>query len=212
MKPLPYFLRGLLQLFERKWSIVKEKLVGTRKGANKSLIGDMRYFFLVLPLFFACTFGYSQKKECPFPFGSIVMADSLTSLRLLDTIKGLQLTPYKNIDKMPAVIQEALDCLLGEKFRVARVGGPYYCCCTIGFRNLPRRQLLYLGVNDRYVLITYKRGGNALFCPMMLFQYDKEKISAVWYWVGFNTETKTKEDILEYFIHYPEVDKDRPYL
>lgn len=85
---------------------------------------------------------------------------------------------------MPVCIKEAMNCLFDGEFRVARVGGPYYCCCTMGFRNLPRRQLMYLGVSDHYMLITYKRGGNALFCPMMLFQYDKEKISAVWYWMG----------------------------
>jgi hypothetical protein len=190
----------------------ERKGVGTRKGAKKSLIGDMRYFFLMLFLFFVCSPGYSQKKECPVSYDSIIVVDSVTSLRLLDTIRGLQLTSYQKTDKIPTCIQEAMDCLLAEKFRVARVGGPYYCCCSVGFRNLPRRQLMYLGVNDRYVLITYKRGGSALFCPMMLFQYEKEKIGAVWYWVGFDTEIKTKEDILRYFIYYPEMDKERPYF
>lgn len=172
----------------------------------------MRYFLLIFFLFFVRSLGYGQEKACSFSYDSIIYVDSVTSLQLLDTIKGLQLTAYKNIDKMPACIQEAMDCLVGEKFRVARVGGPYYCCCSVGFRNLPRRQLMYLGVNDRYVLITYKRGGSALFCPMMLCQYDKEKISAVWYWIGFDTEIKTKEDILKYFMYYPEMDKHRPHL
>src|SRR5689334_7736777 len=113
----------------------------------------MRYFLLVLLLLFVCVRGFSQKQPCPFPLDSIVMVDSVTSLRLLDTIRGLQLTSYNKIDKMPACIRDAMNCISEGEFRVARVGGAYYCCCSVGWRNLPRRQLMYLGVNDRYMLI-----------------------------------------------------------
>jgi hypothetical protein len=38
MKPIPYALRGLLELFESKWSLAKGKHVFTRKCGKHTFI------------------------------------------------------------------------------------------------------------------------------------------------------------------------------
>lgn len=163
----------------------------------------MKYFLLILILFVAIC-GYGQEKPCGFDRNSIVMVDSLTSIRLLDTIRNSSLNAYNRKEKMPLFIQEAFDCWVKE-WGIANPGRPYYATDAIGWRSLPRRQLMYLGLTDHYMLISYKHGGLAFNCPMLLFKFENEKILSVWYWVGFNEEIKTKEDILKYYnCQYPD--------
>ncbi|HEX7903653.1 MAG TPA: hypothetical protein VF487_07225, partial [Chitinophagaceae bacterium] len=61
----------------------------------------------------------------------------------------------------------------------------------------PDRQLMYLGLNEQYMLIAYI-GDNACwqYCPVMLFRFENKKIISVMYWGSSSEEVKTKEDVL----------------
>ena len=159
----------------------------------------MRYFLMMLLFLTSCGGLYSQGKPCAYPFGSIIMVDSLTSLQQLDTIKSIPLKTYNRKGKIPRFIKKSLNCWEEGKFRIANPGHAFYISDAVGWWPLPHRQLMYLGLSDHYLLISYIHGGWGVNCPTILFKFDNKHILAVWYWVGFNEEIKTKEDILQYY-------------
>lgn len=167
----------------------------------------MKYFLLVLLLVFVSVAGFGQKKACSFVKDERVFVDSVTSLRLLDTIRALPFTSYRRKGKIPRFIKEALACSEGD-FRMASRGHAFNATDVVGpFGLLPSRQLMYLGLTDRYMLLCYQHGGIGLSCPIILVQFDNKKIVSLWSWLGFYKEIKTKEDILNSLRCYPEVPK-----
>jgi hypothetical protein len=170
----------------------------------------MRYYLLILPLFFVSIGSYSQEKACPFEINSSVFVDSVTSLRLLDTLKALPFKTYNRKGKMPRFIKRALQCTEGE-FRIANPGHPYNVSDAIGpFGWLfPFRQLMYLGRADHYLLMAYKMGGRGTGTIAMLIKFDHQQILNMWCWLGVSEDTKSKEHILLSLQYYGEIPKRR---
>jgi hypothetical protein len=147
--------------------------------------------------------GYGQDKGCSFSFESLILPDSITSLQLLDTIKTIQLKTYNRKGKIPRFIKKALNCWT-DGFDIANPGRAFYATDAIGLWPLPSRQLMYLGLNDHFMLIAYKHGGRGFNCPVIFIKFDNEKIVSVWYWMWFDEEIKTKENILQSLQRYPD--------
>jgi hypothetical protein len=170
----------------------------------------MRYFFLIKLLFFVPSWGHSQEKTCPFIIDENVFVDSVTSQRLIDTIKALPFKSYRRKGKIPRFIKKALACSEGD-FRIASRGHAFNATDAPGLFGglLPFRQLMYLGLTDDYMLLSYKHGGRGFNCPTILCKFNNKKIISIWCWLGFSKETKTKEDILQSLQYYPEIPKRR---
>ena len=64
----------------------------------------MRYFLLVVFIFFALLQGIGQKRARFFPRESIIMPDSLYSCQLLDTINNIPFKAYNRHGKIPKFI------------------------------------------------------------------------------------------------------------
>jgi hypothetical protein len=152
--------------------------------------------------------GYGQKRACPFVIDKAIFVDSVTSLRLLDTIRTLPFRTYHRKGKIPRFIIKALVCSEGS-FRIASRGHAFNATDVMGPLGtlLPSRQLMYLGLTEHYMLLSYKHGGMGLNCPILLVKFSNKKITSLWSWLGFSEELKTKENILNYLTCYPEFPK-----
>ena len=63
--------------------------------------------------------------------------------------------------------------------------------------SLPSRQLLYVGLNEHYMLLAYNHGGGVISnTAVMLFRFENKKIRSVKYWYCRNHEARTKVDVI----------------
>ncbi|WP_205514690.1 hypothetical protein [Longitalea arenae] len=157
----------------------------------------MRTLTLIL-LLFSSTFVFGQKRNCSFAYRSIHRPNSKHSHKLIETIDTLALKTCSRVEDIPDFIVKAFECWAGYDWSIANAGSPYYETSVAGPEPLPTRQLMYMGLNDHYLLIAYKRGGVPLHCPTILFKFENNKILDVWCWMGVDDTIKSKEDILEY--------------
>jgi hypothetical protein len=175
----------------------------------------MRYFLLMVVVVFVSVVGYGQGKACSFPRQSISRPDSTKTQQLVKTIAALDLKTYYEADKIPEFIRKAFICW-NEKWTIVnpepepapittRNVAPEDTALARAvifngrdpFNNL-ERQLMYMGLNEHYMLIAYI-GDNVCwqYCPIMLFRFENKKIISVMYWRGTSEEVKTKEDVIK---------------
>lgn len=172
----------------------------------------MRTFSLILFLFFSSTVLFGQKKKCSFAYKSITRPNSKNTQKLIETIDTLQLKTCYQAEEIPEFIINTLECWTGYDWSIANAGSPYYETNVAGPEPLPTRQLMYMGLNDQYMLIAYKRGGLPLNYSTLLFRFEDKKILDVWYWTGPDEKIKSKEDILQYYREQPDRHKYKPNL
>jgi hypothetical protein len=163
----------------------------------------MRYFLLCMLLFFVLLQGFCQKRAGIFPRGSIIMPDSLYSCRLLDTINNIPFKAYNRHGKIPKFIKRTFNNWAG-RVNIANPGWPVNIGCSRGLLSFmwPNNQLLYMGLHKNYMLIVYKGGTIGTSSPIILFKFDKNKITNVWYWLGFMYEVRSKEAVIEHLGYY----------
>lgn len=163
-----------------------------------------------------------KEKGCLFRRDSIIKPDRVQTKQLVKQIAAMQLTAYHEVDKIPAFIKEAFICwnkdwkIVNPEPKtvpikidsvVSQTGQTratdtftIYAVNIIRSRNTfnPKRQLMYLGLNEQYMLIAYI-GDNICwqYCPVMLFRFENKKIVSVKYWRSTSEEVKTKEDVLK---------------
>lgn len=63
-------------------------------------------------------------------------------------------------------------------------------------KGLPERQIIYLGTNGNYFLMTYRYGGIGVTHHIMIAKFQEGEI--VDFWIGYGSELKTKNQILSY--------------
>jgi hypothetical protein len=148
-------------------------------------------------LFFVSAWALGQEKDCLFPRDSITRPDRLQTKQLVKEIAAMQLTPSYAVKKIPGFILEALKCWTWNKeWSIAEPDGDFNVGCDIK-NNLPNRQLMYIGLNEHYMLIAYKYGGGVISnIPVMLFRFENEKIISVMYWYSSGREVKNKKDVM----------------
>lgn len=171
----------------------------------------MRTISLIL-LLFSASFVFGQKKNCSFSYRSINRPNSKSTQKLIKTIDTLNLKTCQQVEDIPDFIVKALECWAGYDWSIANAGCAFYESDVKGPEPLPTRQLMYMGLNDQYLLIAYKRGGQPLNCSTLLFKFEDRKILDVWYWMGFNEALKSKADILQYYREHPDWRKYKPNL
>lgn len=135
----------------------------------------------------------------------------------------MQLTACYEVDKIPVFVKEAFICwnsrwlivnpdsvlikidsvlLSDQRPRNPddTVLSPAFVANLLKSKNTfnPDRQLMYLGLNEQYMLIAYI-GDNICwqYCPVMLFRFENKKIKSVMYWRSTSEKVKTKEDVLK---------------
>ncbi|WP_207512582.1 hypothetical protein [Longitalea luteola] len=171
----------------------------------------MRTISLIL-LLFSSTAIFGQKRSCSFSYRKINTPNSKYTQKLVSTIDTLHLKTCRGVEDIPDFIINTLECWAGYDWSIANAGSPYYETGIKGPEAIPARQLMYMGLNDHYLLMAYKRGGLPLNCPTILFKFEDQKILDVWYWGGTNEGIQSKEDILQYCREHAGSGKHKPVL
>ncbi|QIX59886.1 hypothetical protein HER32_01230 [Hymenobacter sp. BT18] len=109
----------------------------------------------------------------------------LANQNLMSLIAKVQqdyLVEYRKVSAIPPVVSAFLhqnDSLYREPFAMADYGQRYNATDVI-WEELPRRQLLYLGVGTQTVMLVYNLGGEGSSRRVLLFDIHENKITDFW--------------------------------
>jgi hypothetical protein len=100
-----------------------------------------------------------------------------TLLARLDRTSLIESKDKKNI---PSKAQKFLNTLLKKGFRLANPDEPWQSTDVVMDTNLPWRKLTYLGLNDKYLLMTYHRGGIFETNEAIIIEFGTEGVTDFW--------------------------------
>lgn len=153
---------------------------------------------LFIVFVFAFAAGKGQR-NCPYMIDekSILANKNLDSF--IVALEEQSFLEYTDVKHIPRSIKKQLDCLTGD-FSIASKDGAFDLGCIV--TRLPRRQLLYLAINDEIFVMTYLKGGFSLTQHILFIKYKEDKIVDLWTNTGPETlNLKMKKQILEYMWH-----------
>jgi hypothetical protein len=120
--------------------------------------------------------------------------------QLLAVGRGAALHEFRSVQALPSCIRSFLtNSHTGQTVAIADVGGKYEATDVLSGEQLPRRQLLYLGVSQNFVLLAYNLGGFGLSECVLLFRLQDQHVCDFWtgHIDGHHRQT-TKQGILRY--------------
>jgi hypothetical protein len=139
-----------------------------------------------------------QRAEYSLDTGAILTNRRLP--QLLALARRAPLVRYPSAQALPTVITSFLASThKGRSVAIADVGGEYEATDALSGAQLPRRQLLYLGISKNIVLLAYNLGGIINTEHILLFHLQGSTIQD--FWAGSIHERQrqtTKEGILHY--------------
>ncbi len=97
---------------------------------------------------------------------------------------------YRKTTAIPSFIEESLDCLTGGDFSLCNPGQQFINSCTSP-RNLPRRQLQYLGISKSMLAMIYLTGTIAIETRIILINFYGKTILDIW--AGYDMDGKTRK-------------------
>lgn len=115
---------------------------------------------------------------------------------LVEHLKYTHLHSKSTTDKIPTFIKSFLDSL-DTDFSIAHVGGKWEAGCIVDLSApLPRRQLIYLGLDKNITLLSYYKGGMGRSQRVLIFKHDNTRITD--FWSGYlHNDVKSKAGILK---------------
>ena len=116
--------------------------------------------------------------------------------RFIDSLSDKDLITKNNISNIPEAVKKAINCWKKE-FSIANPDQPYQATDAMNKgKRLPWRQLIYLGRDENYMIITYKHGGFVTLYQILLFKFNQEKV--IDFWGGSGGYFKNKKEVLTY--------------
>ena len=115
---------------------------------------------------------------------------------LIKELEKEELIQQDRYENTPKVVRNLLNKLTG-KFDIANPGKKWQVGCVHMGKPLPSRQLVYLGVSEELLLMTYYTGGIGKAANTMIIKYKKGTI--IDFWKGhapYNTDNK--DEIISY--------------
>jgi hypothetical protein len=154
----------------------------------------MRILIFLLFLFITKA-GIAQSK-CAFEIDSIRVILNEGIPTFITALSNERLTSIRDVDSIPPIIKSAIACKKKE-FQIANHNQPFQVTDVKSRgKRLPWRQLTYLGVSDRYVVLAYKHGGIALANHVLLFRIEDNKI--IDFWGGSGKEINNKSQLIAF--------------
>ena len=99
---------------------------------------------------------------------------------LISKVETADLTLYSEFESAPGFIKLFLDSLVGTEFRIADPGEDWQATDLILEKALPDRQLVYLGVGQDAMLLTYNKGGIGMSEKILIIHFEKYCIKDFW--------------------------------
>jgi len=112
-------------------------------------------------------------------------------------LEKAELKESKNIADIPAFIRKTLNKLTKDDFSIANPNENWQSTDVVFNKNLPYRQLIYLGNGKTMTLIVYYRGGFGKSTHILIIKHKNEEITDLWCGVGFKIPDN-KEKIIEF--------------
>jgi hypothetical protein len=103
---------------------------------------------------------------------------------------------YKKTSAIPSFIKEFLDCLTGGDFSLCNPGQKFINSCTSP-RNLPHRQLQYLGISKNMLAMIYLTGTIALETRIILINFYGGRILDIWAGYDIDGKTRNKNELIK---------------
>ena len=156
----------------------------------------MRPFLIVL-FFLIFNSSFAQKKQCDFSMDS--RTENLS--QLIDSLQGTYLKTLNKKRFIPKFIKRTLNCWT-QKFDIANPGKRYQSG-DVYMWHAPIRQLTYLGLSDKYVIISYRKGGKGSIDHILIFRFDNKKIKD--FWAGCCARIRSQEELLYFLKNYKDL-------
>ncbi|QJX48740.1 hypothetical protein HMJ29_18180 [Hymenobacter taeanensis] len=122
----------------------------------------------------------------------------LTNLHLEEILKKIEqdsLIESRKVSSIPPIISSFLKHYGGPSFSIADYGQPFNATDNI-IEERSNRQLLYLGVGKKTIIIAYYLGGFGLSERVLLFEMDNNSIKD--FWTGYlRSDALTKNQIIQ---------------
>lgn len=130
-----------------------------------------------------------------------VVLSNQNLLPLLHALENENLSSKSSYAETPWVVRQLLDSLSGG-FDMTNPGENWQVGCTdlrdaTGSSILPKRQLLYVGTNDHFTLMTYYSGGFGKTTHTLIIQHNSQSIIDLWKGSGLH-DYQNKTDIIQY--------------
>jgi len=113
-----------------------------------------------------------SQKNCRVLYASVHKSFNSS---LIDSLKDLKFETKDKKKYIPGFIKKNLKCWKKRKFRIANPGKPYNDTDYI-VRDLPRRRMNYLGLDNSYVILSYDHGGLGHHQHILIFRIEKKEI------------------------------------
>jgi len=156
-------------------------------------------FFIISFSFYGCKKnGNEPKKNGNYKFvidqQKILKNENLP--KLIDKLKISQLQTINDVNRIPTQVLNFLNGVDNE-FSIANPNDKWNATDVIADKNLPHRKLLYFGNGKNIALLTYNLGGIGMSTKILIFEFDKEKVTD--FWCGsVLVDLKNKEQTLKY--------------
>ena len=149
----------------------------------------MKKALITLVLIATTTFIFAQN-NCPIELDTNRMNAILPNfIGALDTAN---LNENRRYSDVPNFIQDALTCI--GSFKIAERGDINYQSECLRYPSAPYRKIEYIGINDEYLLMSYRLGGLVEQPHILIVHFKDKKVLDIWSGQGFGT---TKEKILK---------------
>ena len=157
-----------------------------------------KIIFIIILTF--CFFMYGKSKsyneENIFKLDTIGILTNKNLDSLILCLENAELKESKNVADIPIFIRETLNKLRFNNFSIANPEEDWQSTDVVFDKNLPDRQLIYLGVGENITLMAYYMGGFGITRRVLIIKHENEKITD--FWCGRCTNPKSKEDIIEF--------------
>jgi hypothetical protein len=102
-----------------------------------------------------------------------------------------QLNELRRFSDVPKFIKDELNCI--GNFKIAERGDISYQSDCLRYPSAPYRKVEYVGMNDDYLLMSYRLGGLVEQPHVLIVKFKDKKVLDIWSGQGFGT---TQEKIL----------------
>ena len=86
--------------------------------------------------------------------------------------------------------------MTADNFSIADCGGEWQVTDVV-VKELPARQLVYLGLGDSITLIVYFSGGVGESEHILIFEHKNQQVTGIWH-ANILHDFKTKKEILKF--------------
>jgi hypothetical protein len=109
----------------------------------------------------------------------------------ISQLKAQNLKDVARFSDVPSFIKETLNCI--GNFKIAERGDLSYQSDCLRYPSSPYRKVEYIGMNDEYLLMSYRLGGLIEQPHVLIVHFKDKKVMDIWSGQGFG---KSKEKIL----------------